>query len=112
MFEKPYRALVLGATGAIGHAFVQAFQADAHCTHVETISRSAQGFDLLDADTIRQPAQRCQAMGPFDVIIDAHGSFTLEGVGTKNFLATVRDDVFLHHIQTKTSSIQTYTHRQ
>ena len=95
LFEKPYRALVLGATGAIGHAFVQAFQADAHCTHVETISRSAQGFDLLDAETIRQHAQRCQAMGPFDVITDATGALTLEGVGPEKSLASVREDVLL-----------------
>jgi NAD(P)-dependent dehydrogenase (short-subunit alcohol dehydrogenase family) len=85
----------LGATGAIGHSFVQAFQVDAHCTHVETISRSAHGFDLLDAETIRQQAQRCQAMGPFDVVIDATGALTLEGVGPEKSLASVQEDVLL-----------------
>ena len=99
LFDKPYYALVLGATGAIGHAFVQAFQADAHCTHVETISRSAQGFDLLDADTIHEQAQRCQAIGPFDVIIDATGALTVEGVGPEKSLASVREDVLLRQFQ-------------
>lgn len=99
LFDRPYRALVLGASGAIGHAFVQAFQADAHCTHVETISRSAQGFDLLDANTIRQQAARCQAIGPLDVIIDATGALMLEGIGPEKSLASVQEDALLRQFQ-------------
>ena len=76
LFDKPYQALVLGAQGAIGHAFVQAFRADAQCAHVEPVSRSENGFDLLDAASICQQAQRCQGLGLFEVIIDATGALT------------------------------------
>ena len=47
MFEHDYRALVIGASGAIGRAFVDALRGDPHCIHVETVSRSSgSGFDL------------------------------------------------------------------
>lgn len=48
-FSKDYLALVIGASGSIGQAFVQAFQQDLWCAHVEVVSRShTNGFDLLD----------------------------------------------------------------
>lgn len=99
LFDKPYRALVLGARGAIGLAFVQAFRADAQCAHVEPVSRSENGFDLLDAASIRQQAERCQALGPFEVIIDATGALTVEGVGPEKSLPSVREDVLLRQFQ-------------
>ena len=99
LFDKPYRALVLGARGAIGHAFVQAFRADAHCAHVEPVSRSGNGFDLLDAASISDQAQRCQALGPFEVIIDATGALTVEGVGPEKSLASIREEVLLRQFQ-------------
>ena len=99
LFDKPYQALVLGAQGAIGHAFVQAFRADAHCAHVEPVSRAENGFDLLDAASIRQQAERCQAFAPFEVIIDATGALTVEGVGPEKSLASVREDVLLRQFQ-------------
>jgi NAD(P)-dependent dehydrogenase (short-subunit alcohol dehydrogenase family) len=99
LFDKPYQALVLGAQGAIGHAFVQAFRADAQCVHVEPVSRSENGFDLLDAASIRQQAQRCQGLGLFEVIIDATGALTVEGVGPEKSLASIREDVLLRQFQ-------------
>lgn len=99
LFDKPYRALVLGAQGAIGHAFVQAFRADTHCVHVEPVSRAKNGFDLLDADAIRLQAQRCQAFGPFEVIIDATGALAVQGVGPEKSLTSVREDVLLRQFQ-------------
>jgi NAD(P)-dependent dehydrogenase (short-subunit alcohol dehydrogenase family) len=99
LFGRPYKALVLGARGAIGHAFVEAFQADANCTHVEVISRSVNGFDLLDAESIRQQAAICQAAGPFEVIIDATGALTIDGVGPEKSLASLREDALLRNFQ-------------
>lgn len=99
LFKKPYKALVLGAKGSIGNAFVEAFQIDANCTHVEVISRSGNGFDLLDAESIRQQAATCQAAGPFDVIIDATGALTIDGVGPEKSLASLREDVLMRNFQ-------------
>ena len=51
LLAHSYRALVLGAHGAIGAEFVKALQDDVYCSHVETVSRAHNpGFDLLDAD--------------------------------------------------------------
>ena len=89
LFEHDYKALVIGASGAIGGAFVAAFNADPHCTHVEVVTRSAGGFDLLDAESIQRQAALCAASGPYQVVIDATGALTLEGRGPEKSLASL-----------------------
>jgi NAD(P)-dependent dehydrogenase (short-subunit alcohol dehydrogenase family) len=94
LFERPYRALVIGAGGAIGQAFVQALKADAHCTRVVPLSRSdGSGFDLHDTDAMA----RCAAAlaegaddgRPFHAIIDATGALTIAGKGPEKALSSV-----------------------
>ena len=82
LLSNPYRALVIGASGAIGGAFVDAFQRDVLCNHVSQLSRQTQpSFDLTDASSIQTHAQALAAEGPFDIIIDATGQLTIDGVG-------------------------------
>lgn len=91
VFAQPYKALVIGASGAIGNAFVEAFRADPLCTDVVTVARSQHiGFDLRDPAAIQAQAQRCQATGPYNVIVDATGALTIEGVGPEKSLASLR----------------------
>lgn len=99
LFEQHYKALVIGASGAIGYAFVEAFNADAHCTHVETLSRSDDEFDVTDEATIREHAERLATVGPFDVIIDATGALTIDGVGPEKSLASLREDLLERNFQ-------------
>ena len=100
LFEHDYRALVIGASGAIGGAFVDAFQSDANCIHVERVSRShACGFDLTDAEAISRQACVSSASGPFHVIVDATGALTLDGVGPEKSLASLRQDVLMRNFQ-------------
>jgi shikimate 5-dehydrogenase len=40
LFPHSYKACVIGAGGAIGAAFCQAFQADKQCVYVKAISQS------------------------------------------------------------------------
>jgi NAD(P)-dependent dehydrogenase (short-subunit alcohol dehydrogenase family) len=88
IFDSDYKALVLGASGAIGSGFVQAFQADPRCVHVQAVSRSdASGFDLLDPKSIEQRALMCKALGPYQVIVDATGALTIDGIGPEKSLA-------------------------
>jgi NAD(P)-dependent dehydrogenase (short-subunit alcohol dehydrogenase family) len=88
--------LVIGASGAIGGAFVAAFQADPHCTHVAQVSRSlTPGFDLLNAESIQQQAEVCCASGPYQIIIDATGALTIDGVGPEKSLASLREDTLM-----------------
>jgi NAD(P)-dependent dehydrogenase (short-subunit alcohol dehydrogenase family) len=96
LFDADYKALVIGASGAIGGAFVAAFQADPHCTHVAQVSRSLTlGFDLLNVDSIQQQAEVCRASGPYQIIIDATGALTIDGVGPEKSLASLREDTLM-----------------
>jgi NAD(P)-dependent dehydrogenase (short-subunit alcohol dehydrogenase family) len=94
LFEHEYRALVIGASGAIGQAFVSAMQSDSQCAHVEVLSRSqGNGFDLLDTASLAAHAAACAASGPYHVIVDATGALTIDGVGPEKSLATVQPDI-------------------
>jgi NAD(P)-dependent dehydrogenase (short-subunit alcohol dehydrogenase family) len=93
-FQTEYRALVIGAGGAIGKAFVNALENDALCTHVQTVSRSdGSGFDLLDRASLATHAAACADYGPYRLIVDATGVLTIDGVGPEKSLAAVQPDV-------------------
>lgn len=94
LFDTEYRALVIGASGAIGQALVCALQQDPQCTHVHTISRAdGSGFDLLDTGGLSAQAAACSAGGPFRLIVDATGALTIDGFGPEKSLAAVQPDV-------------------
>jgi NAD(P)-dependent dehydrogenase (short-subunit alcohol dehydrogenase family) len=98
LFESDYRAIVIGASGSIGRAFVAALQADVRCQHVEQVSRSnnvdsyGSGFDLCDAESIAARAAACASSGPYHLIIDATGVLTIDGVGPEKALSSVQAD--------------------
>ena len=90
VFGRPYRALVIGSTGAIGTAFVEQLKTDPFCIHVQTLSRSQYpGFDLRDEASIKAAAEVCQAFGPYDLMVDATGALTVEGVGPEKSLSSL-----------------------
>ena len=82
-----YSALVFGASGAIGQAFVQALQSDPRCAKVCGVSRqSSPGFDLLSEPSIAACAQGLAESGPFHLVIDATGALTVNGRGPEKRL--------------------------
>ncbi len=82
-----YRALVVGATGAIGGALLQQLQADPRCAAVVGVSRqSTPGLDLLSEPSIQACAQALAAQGPFHLVLDATGALTLNGRGPEKRL--------------------------
>ena len=94
LFNHDYRALVIGAGGAIGQAFVTALQHDDHCVHVELLSRShGNGFDLLDTAALPALAEAAAASGPYHFIVDATGALSIDGAGPEKSLAAVQADV-------------------
>lgn len=99
-FSHPYKALVFGASGAIGQALVHAFEQDPMCTHIEGISRSSHSlFDLERVDNFAALAQLCQSSGPFNIIIDATGVLTSNGVGPEKSLSALKQDPLAHSFQ-------------
>ena len=100
LFEHDYRALVIGAGGAIGRAFTRALQQDLRCIHVEQVSRAlCSGFDLLDERSVATQAGASVASGPYHLILDATGALTIDGVGPEKSLAAVRPDVLAKAFQ-------------
>ena len=97
-FDTDYKALVIGASGAIGGAFVAAFQADPACKLVTQVSRSqTSGFDVLNESSIQQQANACRASGPYHIIIDATGALTIDGVGPEKSLASLREGTLMQN---------------
>jgi NAD(P)-dependent dehydrogenase (short-subunit alcohol dehydrogenase family) len=100
IFDSAYKALVIGASGAIGSAFVQAFQADPRCLYVQAVSRSdGSGFDLLDPKSIEQQALMCKVLGPYQVIVDATGALTIEGIGPEKSLAQLDSSALMRNFE-------------
>ncbi len=82
-----YRALVLGASGALGSAFVEALQGDAACTDVVGLSRNSQpAFRLEDEASM---AAAASLHGPFHFIIDATGALTIDGQGPEKHMGAL-----------------------
>jgi NAD(P)-dependent dehydrogenase (short-subunit alcohol dehydrogenase family) len=93
LFENDYRALVIGASGAIGRAFTSALQRDPRCVHVEQVSRALHsGFDLRDERSIATQAHTCSGAGPYHLIVDATGALTIDGVGPEKSLAALKPE--------------------
>ena len=96
LFDHPYRALIVGSSGAIGGAFVAALQQDPLCQHVHTMSRqSTPGFDVMDESSIRAQAELAQASGPYHLIVDATGALTLDGQGPEKSLSQLSQATLL-----------------
>ena len=82
-----YRALVIGASGAIGSALVQQLQSDPRCADVLGVSRqSTPGLDLLSEPSIQACALALAAQGPFHLVLDATGALTVNGRGPEKRL--------------------------
>lgn len=82
-----FQALVLGASGALGQAFVSALHADPRCGGVAGLSRGTQPAVLLDDEaSIAAAAAWLRARGPLHLVIDATGALTLDGRGPEKRL--------------------------
>jgi NAD(P)-dependent dehydrogenase (short-subunit alcohol dehydrogenase family) len=82
-----YRALVIGASGAIGQALVRQLQSDPRCAVVLGVSRqSLPGLDLLREDSIKACAQALAPQAPFHLVLDATGALSVNGRGPEKRL--------------------------
>ena len=82
-----FRSLVLGASGAIGSAFVHYLRVQMNCHDLVALSRSKGDFDLEDAQSIEALGQRLVGCPPFHLVIDATGALTLDSTGPEKTLS-------------------------
>ncbi len=94
-----YRALVFGASGALGSAFALLLDKDPRCSQVVAVSRQSQpGFDLLNEDSMVTCAQALRAQAPFHLVIDATGALTVNGRGPEKRLDELGADLMLQSL--------------
>lgn len=105
-----YRALVIGATGALGHAFVNALSQDPRCAEVIPVGRKGAApaaggvqvrdlpaWDLRDESSLK--ALAAALTGPFHLVVDATGALTLDGRGPEKRLADLDANGLIHCMQ-------------
>ena len=96
--REGYRALVIGASGALGQAFVQALQQDPRCAEVHAVSRGRPcDWDLTNAPSLATLAAALP--GPWHLVVDATGALTLGGHGPEKRLQELDAARLLHSLQ-------------
>ena len=82
-----YRALIFGANGALGQAWMQALQADPRCATVHGLSRGSNPpIELQDESSLRRAAEAIRHAGPFQLVLDATGALSIDGRGPEKRL--------------------------
>jgi NAD(P)-dependent dehydrogenase (short-subunit alcohol dehydrogenase family) len=96
-FPDLYRVCVIGATGAIGAAFVAQLRSDPRCALVVDLHRhSVPPIDYTNEATISAAAELVRPLGPFHLIIHAAGI-----LHTEEFMPEKKlDDVNFAQMQT------------
>ena len=85
-----YRALVLGASGAIGSALVRQLREDPRCAQVVGLHRrSDPPLDFEREDSIAAAAAALQAHGPFHLLVNAAGLLHAPGFLPEKKLASL-----------------------
>jgi NAD(P)-dependent dehydrogenase (short-subunit alcohol dehydrogenase family) len=90
------KALVIGSSGGIGRAITDHLRADDRFETVATLSRSADGLDITDATLVAAAAHQMGEMhGTFDVIINATGALTINGIGPEKTIRAISPDAMM-----------------
>jgi NAD(P)-dependent dehydrogenase (short-subunit alcohol dehydrogenase family) len=85
-----FHALVIGSTGTLGSAFLEALGGDARCGAAAGLSRrDFPGLVLEDPASIARAAAHVAEAGPFHLIVDATGALTIDGRGPEKRLDAI-----------------------
>lgn len=96
IFNSTYRALIIGASGAIGGAFVEILKEDLRCEYLHSLSRSScPGFDLMDEDSIAKVAEVAKINGPYHLIVDATGVLSIDGIGPEKSISQLTQETLI-----------------
>jgi len=94
------RAVVLGASGALGAAFVDLLRANAEFAEVLALSRSSTpAFDLDDEASIAHCAQKAGQGGVVHWLIDATGALAIDGAGPEKRLDAISAQGLMRSMQ-------------
>jgi NAD(P)-dependent dehydrogenase (short-subunit alcohol dehydrogenase family) len=111
-FNAPIRAVVVGSTGGIGAALVDALAASDRVEAVHALSRSGAShaspkvrnltFDFLDEDSVAAAAQALGEVGPLDLVIVATGLLQGEGIAPEKSMRSLDLDAMRKSFEVNT----------
>lgn len=88
---KDYSALVIGASGGLGASLAAALDADPACRSVARLSRSGNGLDLSNEQSVAAAAERLTSDGEsFELIINASGILEVDGAAPEKAFRNVK----------------------
>ncbi|MGY3173889.1 NAD(P)-dependent dehydrogenase (short-subunit alcohol dehydrogenase family) [Pseudomonas sp. TE12234] len=98
-----YRALVIGASGALGAAFCELLNEDPRCSAVRELGRnSAPGLDLEKPDSIARAAAELAEEAPYQLILHAAGLLHREDIKPEKSYTSIEADALQAIFQVNT----------
>ncbi|RON80649.1 SDR family NAD(P)-dependent oxidoreductase [Pseudomonas fluorescens] len=98
-----YRALVIGASGALGTAFCELLKQDPRCAGVRALGRrTLPALDLERPETIASAATELAAEAPYQLIIHAAGLLHRDGIKPEKSFSTIEPETLQAVFQVNT----------
>ncbi len=98
-----YRALVIGASGALGAAFCELLNEDPRCSFVRELGRnSAPGLDLEKPDSIASAVAELAEEAPYQLILHAAGLLHREDIKPEKSYTSIEADALQAIFQVNT----------
>ena len=98
-----YRALVIGASGALGSAFCELLNQDPQCAYVRQLGRnSVPHLDLEDADSIARAASELAQEAPYQLILHAAGLLHRDEIKPEKSYSAIEADTLQAIFQVNT----------
>ena len=101
--SEGYRALVIGASGALGSAFCELLNQDPRCAYVRELGRnSVPCLDLEDADSIAKAAAELTEEAPYQLIVHAAGLLHRDEIKPEKSYSAIEADALQSVFQINT----------
>ena len=102
-FGDGYRALVIGASGALGSAFCELLNQDPRCAYVRQLGRSTvPSLNLEDADSIAMAACELAQEAPYQLILHAAGLLHRDKIKPEKSYSAIEADTLQAIFQVNT----------
>jgi NAD(P)-dependent dehydrogenase (short-subunit alcohol dehydrogenase family) len=95
-----FRAVIIGASGGLGAAIAAQIRMQQNAGEIVELSRSRNGFDLLDERSVGSAAASIR--GPVHLLVCATGVLAVNGIGPEKTLRHLDPEIMLAQFRTNT----------